>query len=74
MQNVDIKTVNPDTLVDIRTVVIDDSLPRDERIKSYLEQIKNPYCFKCNGVIMKVSFNEDGEPLERLMENLILTL
>jgi len=33
-------------LVDIRDVVIDRDLPKEERIKSYLQQIKNPYCFK----------------------------
>ena len=33
-------------LVDIRDVVIDKSLPLEERVKSYVEQIKNPYCFK----------------------------
>ena len=29
-------------LVDIRDVVIDRTLPVEERIKSYVEQIKNP--------------------------------
>ena len=33
-------------LVDIRDVVIDKSLPLEDRVKSYVEQIKNPYCFK----------------------------
>lgn len=35
-----------DSLVDIRDVKIDRSLPVEERMKSYVEQIKNPYMFK----------------------------
>ena len=32
--------------MDIRDVKIDRSLPVEERMKSYVEQIKNPYLFK----------------------------
>ena len=37
-------TIDRDDLVDISTVKIDQSLPRDERIADYIRQIKNPYC------------------------------
>ena len=30
--------------------------PVEERIKDYIEQIKNPYCYLCNGVVEKISF------------------
>ena len=43
-------------LVDIRDVVIDKSLPLEERVKSYVEQIKNPYCFKVGDVVVRVSY------------------
>ena len=41
-------------LVDIRDVVIDRTLPVEERIKSYVQQIKNPYCFKVGDVKVKL--------------------
>ena len=44
-------------LVDIRDVVIDKSLPLEERVKSYVEQIKNPYCFKVGDVVVRVSYS-----------------
>ena len=44
------------SLVDIRDVKIDKTLPTEERIKSYVKQIKNPYKFKVGDVIVKVSF------------------
>ena len=43
-------------LVDNRDVVIDKSLPLEERVKSYVEQIKNPYCFKVGDVVVRVSY------------------
>ncbi len=52
----DIKTVDRESLVDISDIEIDLSLPYEERIKNYLEQIKNPYCYICNGVVVKISF------------------
>ena len=36
---------NLSELVDIRDVVIDKKLTLEERVKSYVEQIKDPYCF-----------------------------
>ena len=58
MRNVDIRTVDPSTLVDISDVKIDTSLPKEERMKQYIEQIKNPYCFKCGKIIVKITYSK----------------
>ena len=47
MKNVDIRTVDREELVDIRDVSIDRTLPKEERVRSFIQQIKNPYCFRC---------------------------
>ena len=47
---------NLSELVDIRDVVIDKSLPLEERVRSYVEQIKDPYCFKVGDVVVRVSY------------------
>ena len=44
------------SLVDIRDLRIDRSLPMEERMKSYVEQIKNPYMFKVGNTIVRVSY------------------
>ena len=42
----DIKDLtNPDTLVDINDISLNKDLPKPERIKEYIRQIKNPYRF-----------------------------
>jgi hypothetical protein len=56
MANIDICTVDPDTLVDIETVTIRTDLPKEERILDYIQQIKNPYCYKYKGIVIKVSY------------------
>ena len=46
MRQQNIKEVNADDLVDIRTVSVDTSLPPEQRMMNYLEQVKNPYLFR----------------------------
>lgn len=57
MAKVDVRTVDKDTLVDIENVTIDTSLPEKERIEDFLRQVKNPYCYCCHGMIVKLSFS-----------------
>ena len=45
-----------DELVDIRTVHVDRSLPLEERVRSYVEQVKDPYCFRVGNVKVRVSY------------------
>lgn len=50
------KFTNRDTLKDIRSVRIDASKPPSERVKAFVEQIGNPYCYLDSGVVVEVSF------------------
>lgn len=56
MSEVDVRTVDKDTLVDVEGVHIQTDLPQEERIADYLRQIKNPYCYLSHGVAVKISF------------------
>lgn len=33
----------------------------EERIKSFVNQIKNPLCFKYSNYVVKISFSEDDD-------------
>lgn len=72
MKNIDLRTVDRSTLVDIRDIVIDEKLSKEERMKSYLKQIKNPFCFRHGDMVVKVRYNEKGETLESLIANLLI--
>ena len=60
MKNIDVKTVDPETLVDITQIYIDENLPKEERIKEYIRQVKNPYCYKVGDIIVKTRYSEDS--------------
>lgn len=64
MRDVDIRTVDPATLVELRTVHVDEKLPKEQRIRQYANQIKNPYCYLDDGVVVKISFSDVKETLE----------
>lgn len=74
MKDVDIRTVDPKTLVDRRSVRVDPSLSRQERLKQYIDQIKNPYCYLDGDVVVKVSFKDEDVTLEQCLEAYIRSL
>ena len=61
-------------LVDIRDVKIDRTLPKEERIKSFLEQVKNPYCFRVGDVKVRVSYANNARTLDDNFSSLIASL
>lgn len=74
LENVDIRTIKKNTLVEIKKVKIDPELERRERISSFVQQIKNPYCFICDGVIVKIGYTETEDTLEEKLNEYFLSL
>ena len=74
MKNVDVRLVDPATLVDINDVTVNTALPRDERMLDFLSQIKNPYCFKCGKTVVKIGFADTEATLEDRLERYLLSL
>lgn len=73
LEAVDVRTVDREALVDINDVVIDAKRPKQERIASFLEQIKNPYCYKCGNMVVKVGFSEEST-LEDQLKTIFSTM
>jgi len=69
MRAVDIRTVDPATLVDIKDTKINLELPFVEKALDYLNQIKNAYCFRCGDTIVKISHGKTTTTLNDSMEN-----
>ena len=74
MKNIDVRMVDPGDLVDINSVTVNTSLPREERLLDYLEQIENPYCFLCGKTVVKISFADTEATLEDRLERYLLSL
>ena len=71
LAHVDIRTVDPSNLVDIKDIVIKTDLPVRERVHDYIRQIKNPYCYTSHGVVVKLSFSGE-KTLEECLETCIV--
>lgn len=74
LRQVDVQTVDPDTLVDIRKIKINENLSREERMKEFVKQVKNPFCFKVGKVAVSIGYANDGSTFEQRMEHYIQTL
>jgi hypothetical protein len=74
LKSVDIRTIDPNDLVNIEDMKINQDIPKRERILEFIKQIKNPYCFRCGKVIVKVSFSNTEVTLEDRLEGYLMTL
>lgn len=63
-----------DSLIDIRDVKIDRTMPVEERMKSYVEQIKNPYMFKVGTTVVRVSYANTQQTINDNFVNLIASM
>ena len=63
--------IDRDSLVDIRDVVIDTSLPKEERIRDFIRQCKNPYLYKHGKYVVKISFTDTDVTLEERLADYI---
>ena len=67
------KSVSINTLADIRDVEIDPALPREEREKSYLRQIKNPQIYRCDDMIVRISFTRTNITFKDRLKQYLLS-
>lgn len=74
MAHTDINTVSKESLIDIKDITVNMDKGKQERITDFIQQIKNPYCFICNGIIVKISFSNNGQTLEEKLDSYFLSL
>lgn len=74
MKKINIRTVDTKTLVDIEKIEIDKTLSKEERMNDFIKKVKNPFCFKCNGMVVKTVYSESGDNLEDKLVELFMTM
>ncbi len=70
-KTINLDNINEADLVDIKSVKINTELPVEKRKEQFVKQVGNPYIFKCNGIIVKNTYNKTGKTLDELVEKLI---
>jgi outer membrane protein assembly factor BamA len=68
-----IEKVDINSLADIQDVVIDLSLPVEEKKKSYLRQIKNHRLYRYGDVVIRSTFAENGPSFEECLIQYLLS-
>lgn len=71
LKNVDVRTVDRDGLVDIRELDVRRDIPVEQRIREFVKQVGNPYCFKVGDVVVKAAFSENGGSFEKRFERVL---
>ena len=56
MEKFTAKNADRSLLKDIKDVVIETSQPCNDRVRNYVEQIGNPYCYLDNGVVVEIGY------------------
>ncbi|MDL2274114.1 hypothetical protein LJC34_06205 [Oscillospiraceae bacterium OttesenSCG-928-G22] len=69
LREIDITTIDPATLVDINQIHIDQDSPIEIRMEKLINQIGNPYCFRCGDVPVQIRFVSDEKNLPQSLEN-----
>lgn len=72
MSQSDIQSMKKESLVDIQNIHINPALPKEQRIEMFLEQIHNPYCFRCGDTGVKIEFADNAVPLQDLLTRLLI--
>ena len=71
MKDIDIKNIKTNDLVDIRDVSVEGNLAKPERVREFIRQIKNPYCYKYGDFVIKAEFSSNGVSLEDRLQSII---
>lgn len=69
MKSIDPRTVDRSTLMQRSSVRLDPSVPREERLRDFIQQIKNPYCYLDGKTVVKISFTNTATTIEDCLEN-----
>lgn len=68
MEAVDIRTVDINTLTDIRDIKIDTRLPVEKKLALFAEQTKNLFVHRIGDYVVKVRFQKKGPTIDDKME------
>lgn len=74
MAAVDVRTVDIDTLTDLRDIIIDTKAPVEKKLASFAKQTRNLYVNRIGDYVVKVCYQEEGSTIDEKMEEYIRRL
>lgn len=74
MSKQNIETMTKNNLVELSTIHIRHDLPHAEKVLAFLKEIKNPYCFLCGDIPVRVCFSDDGPELGNVLQDYFIRI
>lgn len=68
MAAVDVRTVEIDTLTDLRDIKLDTKLPVEQKLASFAAQTNNIYVHRVGDYVVKVTFQKEGPDIDDKMQ------
>lgn len=68
MEAADVRTVDINTLTDIRDIKIDTKLPVEKKLALFAEQTNNLFVHRIGDYVVKVRFRKEGPTIDDKME------
>ena len=68
MEMVDVRTVDINTLTDIRDIKIDTKLPVEKKLALFAKQTNNLFVHRIGDYVVKVQFQKEGPTIDDKME------
>lgn len=68
MEAVDVRTVDINTLTDIRDIKIDTKLPVEKKLAHFAKQTNNLFIHRIGDYVVKVKFQKNGPTIDDKME------
>lgn len=69
MKSINLKTVDRSTLVQRDSIRFEPTDPQNDRLRDFIRQIKNPYCYLDGKTVVKITFAKTDITLEDCLEN-----
>ena len=69
-----LEDINPDDVDDISSIKIDKRKSSNERILDFLRKTKNPYIFKVNNTLVRISFSNNDRTADNCLTSVLKNL
>ena len=69
MKTFDPKNVDRSALVQRSSVRLNPDAPREDRLRDFIRQIKNPYCYLDGKTVVKITFSNTDTTMEDCLEH-----
>ena len=74
VKNMKLEDVSLDDVDEISSIKIDRRKSSNERILDFIMKVKNPYIFKVNGKLVRISFSDTDKTAEDCLTNVLMNL